>query len=327
MCVGHGEGLTLDISRDMIAPERAVVGSEYFAFSALAKNLTYLRQDRPYFSQMIARLGNRVVTYDRRGFGQSNQPTTGYDYDTFAADLNTLMATLGLSNAVLGGHSMGSGEIARYLGTYGSEQVSKATFVSPIPLFLLVRQRFASGIPYNWNMPKLIIICGTSFSGKTTLAGLLGNRFCYAEVDVDETKDRLFGVAVDDDELDTVDWDRIYQETDELIEHQLGSGESVIDASRNFTKAEREGASRIALKHHAELITIYVDTPMHVTWERLLSNRQSKKRRDVTNAGFENILKVWEPPTLDEQPLVLPFEENVIGWMTKHADIFNHSLE
>jgi pimeloyl-ACP methyl ester carboxylesterase len=98
---------------------------------------------------IIARLGNRVVTYDRRGFGQSNQPTTGYDYDTFAADLNTLMATLGLSNAVLGGHSMGSGEIARYLGTYGSERVSKATFVSPIPLFLLVRQRFASGIPYN----------------------------------------------------------------------------------------------------------------------------------------------------------------------------------
>ncbi len=56
---------------------------------------------------------------------------------------------LGLSNAVLGGHSMGSGEIARYLGTCGSERVSIATFVSPIPLFLLVRQRFASGIPYN----------------------------------------------------------------------------------------------------------------------------------------------------------------------------------
>lgn len=127
----------------------AVVGSEYFAFSKLADNLIYLRQDRPYFSQIIARLGNRVVTYDRRGFGQSNQPTTGYDYDTFAADLNTLMETLGLSNAVLGGYSMGSGEIARYLGTYGSERVSKATFVSPIPLFLLVRQRLASGIPYN----------------------------------------------------------------------------------------------------------------------------------------------------------------------------------
>ncbi len=180
---------------------------------------------------------------------------------------------------------------------------------------------------YNWSMPKLILICGTSFSGKTTLAGLLADRFCYAEVDVDETKDRLFGVAVDDDKLEAADWARIYQETDGLIERQLGSGKSVIDASRNFTKAEREGASCIAFKHCAELITIYVNTPMHVTRERLLSNRRSKKRRDVADAGFEDILKVWEPPTLDEQPIVLPFEENVTEWMTKHADIFNHPLE
>jgi non-heme chloroperoxidase len=64
--------------------------------------------------------GYRVVTYDRRGFGKSSQPVTGYDYDTFAADLNALLEYLDLRDAVLAGHSMGTGEVTRYLGRYGS---------------------------------------------------------------------------------------------------------------------------------------------------------------------------------------------------------------
>ncbi|MCR3750298.1 alpha/beta fold hydrolase [Lentzea californiensis] len=82
--------------------------------------------------------GNRVVTYDRRGFGKSSQPATGYDYDTFAADLNTLMETLDLRDAVLVGFSMGTGEVARYLSTYGSARVSKAVFLASLEPFLLV---------------------------------------------------------------------------------------------------------------------------------------------------------------------------------------------
>ncbi len=64
--------------------------------------------------------GHRVITYDRRGFGQSSQPVVGYDYDTFAADLNRLLEHLDLRDAVLAGHSMGSGEVTRYLSAYGS---------------------------------------------------------------------------------------------------------------------------------------------------------------------------------------------------------------
>jgi non-heme chloroperoxidase len=60
--------------------------------------------------------GHRVITYDRRGFGKSSQPTTGYDYDTFANDLHTLLHTLGLREVTLVGHSMGTGEVTRYLG-------------------------------------------------------------------------------------------------------------------------------------------------------------------------------------------------------------------
>ena len=81
--------------------------------------------------------GYRTITYDRRGFGNSSQSAIGYDYDTFAADLHTLMAQLDLRDAVLVGHSMGTGEVTRYLGTYGSERVRQAVVVSPIPPFLL----------------------------------------------------------------------------------------------------------------------------------------------------------------------------------------------
>jgi non-heme chloroperoxidase len=81
--------------------------------------------------------GYRVITYDRRGFGDSSQPSFGYDYDTFVDDLNTLIAKLDLHNTVLVGFSMGTGEVTRYLGKYGSERVSKAVLMAPVPPFLL----------------------------------------------------------------------------------------------------------------------------------------------------------------------------------------------
>jgi non-heme chloroperoxidase len=86
---------------------------------------------------VLLEAGYRVISYDRRGYGQSSKPTVGYDYDTFAADLNTLLQELDLSNIVLVGFSMGSGEVTRYLGTYGSGRVSKAVLMGAIPPFLL----------------------------------------------------------------------------------------------------------------------------------------------------------------------------------------------
>jgi non-heme chloroperoxidase len=81
--------------------------------------------------------GYRAITYDRRGFGRSSQPAFGYDYETFAKDLNELLTTLDLRDAVLVGFSMGTGECARYLGTYGSERVSKVVLIASVPPFLL----------------------------------------------------------------------------------------------------------------------------------------------------------------------------------------------
>jgi non-heme chloroperoxidase len=82
--------------------------------------------------------GYRVITYDRRGFGASSQPWEGYDYDTFAADLAALLDHLDLNDAVLIGFSMGGGEIARYLGTYGSRRIAKVVFASAVPPYLYV---------------------------------------------------------------------------------------------------------------------------------------------------------------------------------------------
>jgi non-heme chloroperoxidase len=81
--------------------------------------------------------GHRVITYDRRGFGKSSQPTTGYDYDTFADDLRALVAALELRDFSLVGFSMGGGEVAHYLGKYGSEGVRKAVILGGVPPYLL----------------------------------------------------------------------------------------------------------------------------------------------------------------------------------------------
>jgi len=81
--------------------------------------------------------GHRVITYDRRGFGKSSQPADGYNYDTFAEDLHKLVTKLELRGFALAGFSMGGGEVARYLGKYGSKGVSKAVFISAVPPFLL----------------------------------------------------------------------------------------------------------------------------------------------------------------------------------------------
>ncbi|NEB92028.1 alpha/beta fold hydrolase [Streptomyces bauhiniae] len=90
--------------------------------------------------------GYRVITYDRRGFGRSDRPAEGYDYDTFASDLNEVLLKLDLRGVALVGFSMGSGEVTRYLGTYGSERVSKAAVIGVVPPFLLKTDDNPAGV-------------------------------------------------------------------------------------------------------------------------------------------------------------------------------------
>lgn len=103
---------------------------------------------RSWEKQLVALLdaGYRVIMYDRRGFGDSSHPTAGYDYDTLAQDLRKVITKLNLQDVTLVGFSMGGGEVARYLGIYGSERINKAVFISAVPPFLLKTENNPSGI-------------------------------------------------------------------------------------------------------------------------------------------------------------------------------------
>lgn len=90
--------------------------------------------------------GYRVITYDRRGFGESDQPWNGYDYDTFASDLNDVINSLSLENIILVGFSMGGGEVARYIGNYGTTKLAKAVLLGSVVPFLLETEDNPNGV-------------------------------------------------------------------------------------------------------------------------------------------------------------------------------------
>ncbi|MGI4778846.1 MAG: alpha/beta fold hydrolase [Janthinobacterium lividum] len=84
----------------------------------------------------LVEAGYRAITYDRRGFGESSQPWTGYDYDTLATDLNDLLTQLDLTDVTLVGFSMGGGEVARYIANHGTARVRRAVFAGAVPPYL-----------------------------------------------------------------------------------------------------------------------------------------------------------------------------------------------
>ena len=98
-----------------------------------------------YQAVAMAAHGHRVIAYDKRGFGRSDQPWNGYDYDTFADDLHTLMEKLDLHDAMLVGYSMGGGEVARYLSRHGTDRVSKAVLLSSVTPYMLKTKEHPDG--------------------------------------------------------------------------------------------------------------------------------------------------------------------------------------
>lgn len=135
--------------------------------------------------------GYRVIAYDRRGFGASSKAGSGYDYDTFAADLHALMEDLDLRDAVLVGFSMGTGEVARYLSRYGSGRVAKAAFFGSLEPFLLITddnpggagpQEFFDGIAQSVREDRYAFI-GGFFKDFYNLDQTLGSRISQEAVD------------------------------------------------------------------------------------------------------------------------------------------------
>jgi non-heme chloroperoxidase len=98
-------------------------------------------------SRELLAAGYRVITYDRRGFGGSSKVVTGYDYDTFAADLDAVLTSLDLTDVILVGFSMGTGELARYVGNYGTDRIAKLAFLASLEPFLVQTDDNPEGVP------------------------------------------------------------------------------------------------------------------------------------------------------------------------------------
>ncbi len=99
-----------------------------------------------YQMTFLADNGFRVIAHDRRGFGRSAQPWAGYDYDTFAGDLNELIEALELRDVILGGFSMGGGEVARYIGRFGTRRIAKAMLISAVTPLMIRRDDHPEGM-------------------------------------------------------------------------------------------------------------------------------------------------------------------------------------
>jgi non-heme chloroperoxidase len=136
--VGIENSMPIDIYYEDHANGRPVVMVHGFPMSGRA----WEHQERA-----LVAAGYRVITYDRRGFGKSCQPSVGYDYDTLAADLRALVTALDLDDFALVGHSTGGGDVVRYLSNYGSDGVAKAVIVSGIPPYLLKTPATPQGVP------------------------------------------------------------------------------------------------------------------------------------------------------------------------------------
>ena len=170
------------------------------------------------------------------------------------------------------------------------------------------------------SLNRLIIVCGLSFAGKSTLANAICAEFEYPQVDVDETKLELYGPGVDDEDLSAEQWTRIYAATDDRVVAHLRHGDSVVDASRNFRKRERDHARAIADRTGTEVVLVYVDAPEALVRQRWAENRDKQTRRDVSEKGFEEITEAMEAPTVVEKALVFRHNEEIRSWLAEHAE-------
>lgn len=151
---------------------------------------------------------------------------------------------------------------------------------------------------------KLFILCGIPFSGKTTLALKLSKYPNIIRIDLDDIKFRIFGDQIKDEHIDQPGWDKIYNQMYQEIKSGLKSGKSVVHDTGNFTLQERNLVRQIADKLGIKSLTIFVDTPKEVAYQRLLTNRKSGKRFNISDSAFESSCQEMEPPIGSEPNMI-----------------------
>ena len=165
---------------------------------------------------------------------------------------------------------------------------------------------------------KLYIMCGLPFAGKTVLAKELAKRLGFVRIDLDEVKFALFGKEMKDEEIDQSGWDKVYAGMYQRIENNLRAGKTVVNDTDNFTKYERGLVRKITDKLGIESQVIFVDVPVKEARKRMLKNRQSGKRFDVSDEGLESTVKELEPPGKDEKTIIFRAGEVKDGWIKEH---------
>ena len=207
-------------------------------------------------ARVLAESGFRVIAYDRRGFGRSDWPFTGYNYDALAMDLGAILESLNLMGATLVGFSMGGGEVARYLGKYGSARVAKAVFISAVTPYLLKTSDNPEGVDKKVfdtivenlvkDRPAFLQQFASMFYGRTLVKHTVSEPF------LDFTQ----AMALTASPKATIDLVRTWSETDfredlakitvpTLVIHGTGDATVPIDAS---------GRRTASLIPHAELL-------------------------------------------------------------------------
>lgn len=167
-------------------------------------------------------------------------------------------------------------------------------------------------------MNKLYILCGLPFSGKSTLAQKLVKRKNFTRIDIDEILFEMFGNDVNGEAIGKTGWDKVYHEMYKRIDETLKQGRTVVHDAGNFTRSERELAKQIADKQQITSLTIFVDTPRKKCQERLMKNRQTKERFDVTDASFDEAVRELEIPDKDENTLTVRQGAVIDYFLDKH---------
>jgi predicted kinase len=169
-------------------------------------------------------------------------------------------------------------------------------------------------------MNKLYIFCGIPFSGKTTIAKKLVEKFGFVRIDLDDIKFSLFGPDIQDEQIDKAGWDRIYQKMYEQIEDNLRQGKTVINDTGNFTSHERSLVKKIADTLGIETTEVFIDTPAKIARQRWLENKKTGKRFNIRKKDFDSTIAELEPPT-GENVLIYRYPGSIDDWIADNFQV------
>ncbi len=164
----------------------------------------------------------------------------------------------------------------------------------------------------------LYILCGIPFSGKSTLAKRLAEFVGGIRIDLDEIKFEIYGAKIVDANLKQSDWDIIYQEMYKRIREWLLLGKVVVHDTGNFTRYERGLVSKIAEGQKIEYVTIYMEIPKEVAYDRLKINRLKRTRFDVSDKDFESTVTEMEMPDPEENAIYFRHDEDIDKWLKRN---------